>query len=124
MAISATSAAASSPTSVAATNDVDSNDDGASEEEESGNLIILRDGDDDSSNNEVDNISATNLDNVFFRAARDIQNRTSRIVGTAKMEERCFRELFGARMEIVVHLWEMMEKGDILPEKSKPKHLL
>jgi hypothetical protein len=27
-------------------------------------------------------------------------------------------------MEIVVHLWEMMEKGNLLPEKSKPKHLL
>jgi hypothetical protein len=26
------------------------------------------------------------------------------------MEERRFRELFGARMEIIVHLWEMMEK--------------
>ena len=40
------------------------------------------------------------------------------------MEDRRFRELFGEKMEIVVHLWEMMEEGDLLPEKSKPKHLL
>ena len=119
-----TSATASSATSVAATNNVYSDDDGASEEEESGDLVVSSDDDDNSSNNEVNDVSATNLDDVFFRAARGIQNRTSRIVGTAAMEERRFRELFGARMEIVVHLWEMMEKGDLLPEKSKPKHLL
>ncbi len=27
-------------------------------------------------------------------------------------------------MEIVVYLWEMMEKDNLLPEKSKPKQLL
>jgi hypothetical protein len=42
----------------------------------------------------------------------------------AEMEDRRFRELFGARMEIVVHLWEMMEEDNLLPEKGKPKHLL
>ena len=111
-----TSATASSATSVAATNNVYSDDDGASGEEESGDLVVSSDDNDNSSDNEVTT--------MYFRAARDIQNRTSRIVGTAAMEERRFRELFGARMEIVVHLWEMMEKGDLLPEKSKPKHLL
>jgi hypothetical protein len=124
MAVSATSAAASSATSVAATNDVDSEDNEASEEEESGDLVVSSNDDDDSSDNEVDNVSATNLDDVFFHAARNIQNRTSRIVGTAEMEERHFCKLFGACMEIVIHLWEMIEKGDLLPEKSKPKHLL
>ena len=119
-----TSATASSATSVAATNNVYSDDDGASGEEESSDFVVSSDDDDNSSDNEVDDVSATNLDDVFFRAARGIQNRTSRIVGTAAMEERRFRELFGARMEIVVHLWEMMEKGNLLPEKSKPKHLL
>ena len=80
--------------------------------------------DDDSSDNEVDDVSATNLNDVFFRVAWDIQNRTSRIVGSAEMEDRRSRKLFGACMEIVVHLWEMMEEDNLLPKKSKPKHLL
>ena len=80
--------------------------------------------DDDDKDDDNDDVSTVNLDDEFFFAARDIQNRTSRIVGTAEMEDRRFRELFGARMEIVVHLWEMMEEDNLLPEKSKPKHLL
>ena len=124
MVISAASAAASSASSVAATNIVDSADDEASEEEKSGGDIDTSDDDDDEDDGHegLDYVSA--LEKEFFRAARDIQNRTSRIVGTAQMEDRRFRELFGARMEIVVHLWEMMEKGNLLPKKSKPKHLL
>ena len=80
------------------------------------------DDDDDDGHEGRDHVSA--LEKEFFRAARDIQNRTSRIVGTAQMEDRRFRELFGARMEIVVHIWVMMEEDDLLPPKSKPKHLL
>jgi len=121
MVISAFFAAASSATSAAATNVVDSADNEASAEEESGDLVAASDNDDDDDN---DDISTVNLDNDFFIAAQDIQNRTSRIVGMAEMEDCRFRELFGARMEIVVHLWEMMEEDDLLPKKSKPKHLL
>lgn len=113
-----TSATASSATSVAATNNVYSDDDGASGEEESGDLVVSSDDDDNSSDNEVDDVSATNRDDVFFRAARDIQNRTSRIVGTAAMEERRFRELFGARMEIVVHLWEIWRRAISSPRRA------
>jgi hypothetical protein len=40
------------------------------------------------------------------------------------MEDRRFRKLFGARMEIVLHVWYMMEEDGLLPNKSKPKHLL
>ncbi|KAL3776405.1 hypothetical protein ACHAW5_001412, partial [Stephanodiscus triporus] len=124
MSISASSAAASSATSAAATINVNSDDNGASDEEESGDLVTTSNDKDDSINDEVDNVSAVNLDDEFFSAARDIQNWMSRIVGTAEMEDRRFQELFGARMEIVVHLWEMMEEDNLLPEKSKPKHLL
>ena len=121
---SASSAAASSASSVAATNIVNSADDEASEEEESGDDIAARDGDDDDDDDDegLDFVSA--LEKEFFIAARDIQNRTSRIVGTAQMEDRRFRELFRACMEIVVHLWVMMDDDDLLPKKSKPKHLL
>ena len=122
MVISASSAAGSSDSSVAATNVIDSADNEASEEEESGDDIAASDDDDDDEDGGGDYVSA--LKNEFFCAARDIQNRTSRIVGTAQMEDRRFRELFGARMEIVVHIWVMMEKDDLLPPKSKPKHLL
>ena len=110
MVITASSAAASSASSVAATNVVDSTDDEASEEEESGNDIAASDGDDDDNDdNDNDNdghdyVSVDNLKDEFFIAAWDIQNQTSRIVGTAEMEDRRFYKLFGARIEIIVHL--------------------
>ena len=37
---------------------------------------------------------------VFLCNAWDIQNQTSRCVGTAAMENRWFRSLFGARIEL------------------------
>ena len=124
MVISAFSTATSSASSVAATNVVDSADDEASEEEESGDDVDTSDDDDDDDDGHEGHDYVSALEEEFFIAARDIQNRTSRIVGTAQMEDRRFRELFGARMEIVVHIWVMMEDDDLLPPKSKPKHLL
>jgi hypothetical protein len=58
---------------------------------------------------------------VFLRDAWDIQNRTSRCVGTAAMENRRFRGLFGARIEIVLKVWSMLLEDSLPP---KPKHLL
>ena len=124
MVISAASAAASSASSVAATNIVDSADDEASEEEESGDDIDTSDDDDDEDDGHEGHDYVSALEKEFFRAARDIQNRTSRIVGTAKMEDCRFCELLRACMEIVIHIWVMMEEDDLLPKKSKPKHLL
>jgi len=121
MAFFASAAAASSAASSAAIHDVNSDDDVAPDDEVSGDLVVSSDDDDDI---DGDGEDADDLHDVFFRAARDIQNRTSRNVGTAEMEDRRFRELFGARVEIVVLLWEMMEEDNLLPEKSKPKHLL
>ena len=121
MAIFASAAAASSAASSAAINDVNSDDDVAPDDEVSSDLVVSSDDDDD---DDDDDPHHTHLRDIFFHAARDIQNRTSRIVGTAEMEDRRFRELFGARMEIVLHLWKMMEEDNLLPEKSKPKHLL
>lgn len=118
MDFSVSSAAASSSSSSAAINDVDSV---VPDEEESSDLVVSSDDDvdDDAYDDDYDD-----LENEFFLAARDIQNRMSRNVGTAQMEDRRFRELYGARMEIVVHLWVMMDDDDLLPPKSKPKHLL
>ena len=61
---------------------------------------------------------------MFLRDARDIQNRTSRCVGMAAMEDRRFRGLFGARIEIVLKVWSMLLEDGLRPKKSKPKHLL
>jgi hypothetical protein len=61
---------------------------------------------------------------LFLRDARDIQNRTSRFVGTAAIEDRQFRGLFGACIEIVLKVWLMLGEGGLRPKKSKPKHLL
>jgi len=77
------------------------------------------DDDDDDDNNDRDTEEA-----VFLRDARDIQNRTSRCVGTAAMEDRRFRGLFGARIEIVLKVWSMLLEDGLRPKKSKPKHLL
>ena len=65
-----------------------------------------------------------NLDNVFFCATRDIMNWVRRKVGTAAREDRRFREHFGAPFAIVRMVWDMLVEGYLLPEKSKPKHLL
>jgi hypothetical protein len=59
-----------------------------------------------------------------LRDARDIQNRTSRCIGTAAMEDRRFRSLFGARIKIVLRVWLMLWEDGLRPKKSKPKHLL
>jgi hypothetical protein len=40
------------------------------------------------------------------------------------MEDRRFRELFKACIEIVLNVWYMMEEDGLLPDKSNPKHLL
>jgi len=79
------------------------------------------DDDDDNDNNGGDTKEA-----VFLRDTRDIQNRTFRCVGTAAMEDRWFRSLFGVRIEIVLKVWlRLWEWEDgLCPKKSKPKHLL
>ena len=51
-------------------------------------------------------------------------NRVRRKVGTAAREDRRFWEHFGAPFEIVRMVWDMLTKVCLLPEKSKPKHLL
>ena len=90
----------------------------------------LADHSDDEDNKSTPNKEANDDDNefdlksIFRREARDIQNRTSRAVGTVAMEDRCFRELFGASVSIVLHVWTAMEEGGLLPKKSRPKHLL
>jgi hypothetical protein len=40
------------------------------------------------------------------------------------MEDRRFRGLFGARIEIVLKVWSMLLEDSLRPKKSKPKHLL
>ncbi len=51
-------------------------------------------------------------------------NRVGRKVGSAALEDRRFREHFGAPFEIVRMVWDMMEEVHLLPEKCEPKHLL
>ncbi len=57
---------------------------------------------------------------MFFRAARDIMNRAGQKVGTAAMEDRRFRSIFGARFEIIKMVWNMLGEGGLHPEKCKP----
>jgi hypothetical protein len=60
----------------------------------------------------------------FEAAARNIQNRASKPVGAASSEKRHFREFFGTSLLVVDKLWWLLVENDLLPEKSRPKHLL
>ena len=60
----------------------------------------------------------------FEAAARDIQNRASKPVGAASSETRHFREFFGTSLLVVDKLWWLLVENDLLPKKSRPKHLL
>ena len=55
--------------------------------------------------------------------AWDIQNRASHRVGMATMEARHFREFFGM-IVLVIEKRELNKRDSLLPEKSRPKHLL
>ena len=100
----------------------------SSEAEEANDISVASsdDSDNDSNNGPDDDNDGVTEEAAFLCDARDIQNRTSRSVGTAAMEDRRFRSLFGARMEIVIMVWNMLGEGGLRPEKSqpKPKHLL
>ena len=61
---------------------------------------------------------------VWYAAARDIQNRVSRVVGTDKMEDRHFREFFGTSIGPVMMVWGLLDHHSLLPEKGLPKHML
>ena len=80
--------------------------------------------DDTNNNNSSDDGDGGSDDAVFSCAARDIMNRVGRKVGSAALEDRRFREHFGAPFEIVRMVWDMMEEVHLLPEKCEPKHLL
>ena len=116
MSNSPSATAASSSAAAAAIDDYDS--DGEAEPEESDDDLVVSSDDDD------DDGDGTSDVDVFFCAARDIQNRTSQNAGTAAMEDRRFRELFGTSISIVLQVWHMMDDGGLLPKKTKPKHLL
>ena len=104
----------------------DDNDEESSASEEVSDISVASsdDSDDGSDDDDDDEDDGDAEEAVFLRDARDIQNRTSRSVGTAAMEDRRFRGLFGARIEIVLKVWLMLGEGGLRPEKSKPKHLL
>ena len=60
----------------------------------------------------------------FNALALDIQNRASRHVGTATTEARHFREFFGTSVLVAVKKWELLKRDSLLPEGSRPEHLL
>ena len=105
----------------------DNDDEELSESEEVSDIstvaVSSNDSDEDSDEDSDDSDDDTE-EAMFLRNARDIQNRTSRCVGMAAMEDHRFRGLFGARIEIVLKVWSMLLEDGLRPKKSKPKHLL
>jgi len=121
MSNSPSTTAASSSAAAAAVDDYDS--DGEAEPEESDDdHVVSSDDDDNDGDGTSDDDGGTSDEDVFFCAARDIQNRTSRNAGAAAMEDRRFSELFGTSISIVLQVWHMMDDGGLLPEKTKPKN--
>jgi hypothetical protein len=59
----------------------------------------------------------------FEALARDIQNRASHRDGAATRETRHFHELFGTSVLVAEKTWELLERGSLLPEGGRPKHL-
>ena len=97
--------------SVASSNDSNNDDNGSDDDN------------DDNDDNNGDNDEGTE-EAVFLHDARDIQNRTSQSVGTAAMEDRWFRSLFGVRIKIVQKVWLLLWEDGLCPKESKSNHLL
>jgi hypothetical protein len=116
-----TAAAASSSAAASAVNDYGYDNEEEPEEEVSDDLVVLSN---NGNKDDEDNNTNNNVEDVFFCPAQDIQNQMSPNVRTAAMEDRRFRKLFGVNIGIVLHVWYMMEEDDLLPKKSKPKHLM
>jgi hypothetical protein len=60
----------------------------------------------------------------FVAAAWDIQNRASKPAGAALSKTRHFCEFFGMSLLVIDKLWWLLDRHDLLPKKSRPKHLL
>ena len=88
------------------------------------NIIpVALDVDDDDDDEDDDDVDAED-DAVWYAAARDIQNRVSRVVGTADMEDRLFRSFFGTSIGPTMMVWDLLVHHDLLPDNGRPKHLL
>ena len=85
----------------------------------------LDDDDDDDDDLDDDDDDVDDEDGaVWYAAARDIQNRVSRVVGTDEMEDRHFREFFGTSIGPVMMVWGLLDHHSLLPKKGLPKHML
>jgi len=116
----------SSPAAAAAAAVPDDSDDSSINDEggEEEGKASGSDDDADASDEDEEADEDEGTEDAIFRAAREIQNRTSRSVGSDGMEDRRFRDFFGADIAIVTMVWDMLGEGGLRPEKSKPKHLL
>jgi hypothetical protein len=86
-------------------------------------ISVSEDGSEGNSENKA-SYDNEGMEDVLFRAVRDIQNRMSHCVGTVGMEDRHFREFFGANISIMSMVWDMLTANGLRPKKSRPKHLL
>jgi hypothetical protein len=84
-------------------------------------VAVSSDDSDEDSNDSDDDDNGDTEEAVFLRDARDIQNRTSRCVGTAVLEDRRFRGLFVACIEIVLKVWSMLLGRWPTPQEEQAK---
>jgi hypothetical protein len=99
----------------------DDDDEESSESEEVSDISVAVSSEDDSDedSDDDDDDDGDTEEAVFLCDARDIQNRTSRCVGTAAMEDRRFCGLFRARIKIVLKVWSMLLEDGLRPKPQE-----
>ena len=88
------------------------------ESEEVSDISVASSNDSDKDSNDDDNEDGDTKAAVFLRNARDIQNRMSQCMGTATVDDRQFRSLFGACIEIILKVWLMLWEDGLRPKRA------
>jgi hypothetical protein len=79
------------------------------------------DTDDNGSNDNASNDNGEKTEeDMFFWAAREVMNWSTKKLGAAAMEDCQSRSFFGAWNKIILKVWGMLGEGDLLPKIASP----
>ena len=73
-------------------------------------------------NDNDDDLQCLALDDIMS-VARDMQNRKGRD-GAKAVEDRLFKEYFGVSADVILIVWELLRKHDLITKKGEINHLL
>ena len=60
----------------------------------------------------------------FLFIGKDIQNKSSRGIGSSLTEERTFREFFGTTKVVMAKLWDLLSQWQMIPEDGTTNHIM